>query len=110
MNLIMLVLFGLSAALQINDSDGLLWGFIYLCAGLFCGLWHRGILSRSVSRIACVSALCATVYWISMRPDSINMAGLMTWKMTDANSEILRESGGLGLVALWMGLLSAWTD
>ena len=110
LNLIMLVLFCLSAALQFNDSDGLLWGGIYLFAGLFCGLWHRGSLNRNVSRVACMGAFCATVYWVSMGPDSMNVAGAMTWKMTDSSSEILRESGGLGLIALWMGLLSAWTD
>ena len=106
----MLVLFGLSAALQINDADGLLWGLIYLGAGFLCGLWHRGMLSRRISGMAGICALLAALYWASMISGSTEMAGLFSWNMTDSTSEIVRESGGLGLVSLWMGLLSFWTD
>ena len=106
----MLVLFCFSAALQVNDVDGFLWASIYLSGSLFCGLWHRDNLSARASLFACVCAFVSAAYLASFVPDSVKISEVLDWGMAGSGSEILRESGGLCLIAIWMALLSWWTD
>ena len=110
-NGLMQFVFLASAVVQYNDPDPLLWVVVYLGAWLACCLWHMGRLGRKASAGVCLLAVLASVLvdW-SAPADAQFLMAMGDWQMSEAGSELLRESGGLAVIGLWMAVLCAWTD
>jgi hypothetical protein len=104
----MVLAFGFSVAVQLNDPDPLRWMAIYGAAVVLCGLE----LKRRVRAV--YPALLATValgWAASIAPRVIGKVRLgemfAEFEMKNAGVEESREMYGLLIVALWM-LAVAW--
>ena len=107
----MLMVFLLSAAVQVNDPDPLLWISLYLLAACITLLGMVGRLAWWVPVIVTV----VTMGWAASlaprvvgRVDFGDMFG--AWEMRDVGIEESREMYGLVIVAVWMVVLTlrAW--
>lgn len=106
-NLVLLVAFTLSAAVQYNDPDALVWVAIYLAAAAMCLLQYRHNGRRWLPPALLVIALA----WIAtLLPSIVGAVSLeeilASISMQTKAVEEAREIGGLSLVALWACVLT----
>ena len=107
LNRLVAVAFVLCILLQLNDPDPGLWMFTYSVPLLGCILWEKGSLGRIQSGVVSILALLAACFLVRSIPASASLAeALSGWQMGDGHAEVLRESGGLVLVAVWMAVLT----
>ena len=110
LNSIMMAAFVASAGVQYNDPDPIRWMAIYLAAFGLCVAWHRGRLPRWIYAGAAVSAVLGAIAVAMAVPEGADVwIAVGDWHMKESGSELIRESGGLGFVALWMAVLSWWS-
>lgn len=107
LNTIFLVIYVLSAAVQYNDPDALLWAIMYLAAAGMCiaQFWKRP--PRWLPR----TLLAISVAWIvALLPSIVGQVSLEeifeSISMKTKAVEEAREIGGLLLVGLWASVLS----
>lgn len=105
--MIFLILYVLSAAVQYNDSDALLWAIIYLASAGMCAAQFRRNPPRWLPRVL----LSISVVWIVfLLPSLIGKVSveeiLASVSMKTTAVEEAREIGGLILVGFWAGVLS----
>ena len=96
LHLIMAVLFGLSAAVQVNDPDPALWILIYVGAGLLC---LQAAARRQWLNLAWawgVGSLVTGVWMFQSQRPSFAM---------HVDNELFRELGGLMIICVWMGVV-----
>lgn len=98
------LLYGASAAVQLNDPDPLPWFFIYAVAGVLVMLPMRG---RGIWAAHLAVAGVALVWAASLVPDALALPalGLIVdeMKATTPSIEAARETLGLVLVAMGTG-------
>lgn len=107
LDLTMVLLFVLAAALQYNDPDPIPWVAIYLAAALVSLTAARG--RRIPRRLAATVAIFA-IGWaalIAFRGPALSEYGHMfdAWEMKSPAVEEAREASGLVIVAAWMTVL-----
>ncbi|MGH7710136.1 MAG: transmembrane 220 family protein [Gemmatimonadaceae bacterium] len=107
-DMLFLVLFALSLAVQVNDPDPLRWMAIYGCAAIACVLSLVGRLHRW---LPLVIALVAILWATTLLPHVLGSVPFLEmfagWEMKDLGVEESREMYGLFIVAGWM-LVLAW--
>ena len=106
LNLLFLIAFILSAAVQYNDPDALPWIIIYLAAAFMCIARLRNLQFRWLPALL----LTTSLIWIGMLlPSVIGQVSpaevVESITMQTRAVEEAREIGGLVLVALWAGIL-----
>ena len=110
-DVVMLVIFLLSAAVQVNDPDPVLWIGLYALAA---GATLLSVLGRSRWWIPALIT-CLTIAWAATIAPRVlgrvpfgEMFG--AWEMRDIGIEESRELYGLLIVAAWMLVLTvrAW--
>jgi len=103
--LVFSILFVLFAVLQYNDPDPEIWVPIYLFAAAACGMAYFGV-GRLWFYLAMTAVYLVAAYltW----PPQYEGFLLNEMGMKTINVELARESGGLALCAVAMGLL-AWS-
>ena len=97
------LVFLFSAYIQLNDPDPIAWVGMYLAAASVCALQVRGgwMYSHHYSGIVSITA-AAWAFSIGLQLDSIDLEAVFASFQMQSNSvELIREVGGLGLVALW---------
>jgi hypothetical protein len=105
-NVIFLLIYLLSAAVQYNDPDALLWASMYLAAAAMCGMQFR----RNPPRWLAPALVAISVIWIGLLlPSIIGQVSLeevfASISMQTRAVEEAREIGGLFLVGLWAAVL-----
>lgn len=106
-NILFLLVYLLSAAVQYNDPDALLWIAIYLAAAGMCIVQ----LSSRQARWLPPSLLVISLVWIGMLlPSIIGEVSLgeivESISMKTREVEEAREIGGLLLVVIWAAVLT----
>ena len=102
------LLFTYAVVVQFNDPDPLRWVLIYGAAACLCFLAVAGRLPwRPPLGYAAVAVVLGVDTWFRFRGDTDPMAGFPSWGIF--NQEVVREVGGLVLVAIWMTVLGVWT-
>ena len=105
-NAMMGALFLISAALQLNDPDPLLWIVTYVAAAAACFLPRR--LSKAWALPAGVGIICL-VWAVSMAPETLPILKIgdlaETMKAETPAIELGREMLGLVILAAWMTVL-----
>jgi transmembrane protein TMEM220 len=106
-NTIFLLIYLLSAAVQYNDPDALLWVLVYLAAALMCALQFRTTPPLWLSR----TLLVISVVWMgALLPSIVGQVSpqeiFESISMKTRAVEEAREIGGLFLVTLWAGVLT----
>ncbi|QXD24532.1 transmembrane 220 family protein [Opitutia bacterium ISCC 51] len=109
LNWILCFLFLLSAVLQYNDPDPLLWMIMWGAAGVACLLYGIGKLPKWLPILVGGVGL---VWGLALIPGIIRTAGDIRWNevfmqasMSNITVEWVREMGGVFIIALWMGVL-----
>ncbi|CAM9139047.1 unnamed protein product [Ascophyllum nodosum] len=103
-NVIAMLLFAASAAVQYNDDDGVLWAAIYATAGVFCVLaelsWRklRTYIFRPLLALFATSTLIGSFYVLIARLLLRKPEGGM-------DDEEVYEFWGLLLVTVWMSVV-----
>lgn len=102
--------FAFSAAVQINDPDPVLWIGLYAAAAAVSALFAR----RKVHWVVPCVLLLVSVGWAGVLIPEVLDASLSAdvvsdWKMRSVGVEVVREAGGLGIVALWALILTLVT-
>lgn len=101
-NGIMLLMFLLSAAVQINDPDPLTWIGIYCAAAAVCALEIR----RRLPAWAPVAIAVIAIAWAGSlyeRARDVPISSLFAaWEMQNLRIEETREMYGLTIVGVWM--------
>jgi hypothetical protein len=93
-------LFALSAALQLNDPDPVLWIAVYVAVAL---LWGMAAFGRFYRPFTVVLLLVLTVWMLTFVPDFVEWVqmGMPTivgsMKAEEPHIELVREFGGLFL-------------
>ena len=105
-NILFLCAFLLSAAVQYNDPDALLWILIYLAAAGMCLLQ---LLQRQPRWLPPLLLLICAAWAAILLP---NIVGQVSWEEISASLgmrtqavEEAREIGGLLIVAFWSSVL-----
>jgi len=95
------LLFALTAALQFNDPDPLLWSLLYAAVALASARVAAGRLpGMATFGLACVLA-AAFVFWAPALRD-VSGEALQSFGMSGAaREEEVREAAGLGLALAW---------
>ena len=107
LNLFMLGVFLLSAAVQINDPDPITWIAIYVASGVACFLALREKLNRLLPVIIGLLALSWSVYSFSQIAGQVTLADIFSsLRMKTLDVELAREGGGLLIVTGWMLVLT----
>lgn len=105
-NLLMVVLFLLSASVQLNDPDPMLWISAYVLAAAFSMAHAFGKLPASLTF---AFALVAFIWALALVPTFWGKASLAEvfgrLDMKTEAVEVAREFGGLIIVAAWMLVL-----
>ena len=106
-NTLFLIIYLLSATVQYNDPDGMLWATVYLCAAGMCIVKVRNRMQRWLPPVL----LAISLLWIGLLlPRIVGQASLTevftSISMQTEAAEEAREVGGLFLIALWAGVLS----
>lgn len=106
-NTFFLIIYVLSAAVQYNDPDGILWATVYLCAAGMCAAKIRNKMQRWLPPLL----LAISLFWIGfLMPSIVGQTSLTevfaSISMQTKAVEEAREIGGLFLIALWAGVLS----
>lgn len=107
-DVLFLLMFLMSVAVQYNDPDPLLWMAIYGAAAVACAL----SLARRLPRwLPIVIALVAILWSLRIAPRVLGTVPFLdmfaAWEMKDTGIEESREMYGLLLIATWM-LVLAW--
>ncbi len=107
----MILLFFLAAGLQYNDPDAGLWMMTYGIAGLACIVWRWNPVSYywylAIGSICLVWALSLLIFHV----DQLSWDGMFdSIQMKNQSVEIIREAGGLLVIALWMGILGTMNN
>ena len=110
-NGIMLLMFLLSAVVQLNDPDPLPWMAIYVAAAAMCGseIRRRGPVWAPVAVALIALVWAGSIYY---RASEVPIGSLFAeWEMRDARVEEAREMYGLTIVAVWMIIIASfrWT-
>lgn len=108
-NTLFLVAYILSAAVQYNDPDALIWIAIYLAAAGMCIAQFR----RSQPKWLPPLLLVISLVWIgTLLPHIVGQVSFAeiveSITMKTRAVEEAREIGGLLLVAIWAGVLVKW--
>jgi len=107
---LMLAVFLLSAAVQYNDPDPLLWIGIYAGAALLTWLFIREQLLWMLPASACILLLVWAGFQLQEVWGIVSIADLFeSIQMQDETVEIAREAGGLLIIAAWM-LYLGWSS
>jgi hypothetical protein len=98
------LLFLLSAAVQYNDPDGLIWGAWYAGAAATCFFAARRPKEAAmVAAILCLGSVAWAGSIVSSGLTPITLDALFgDMKMKTENTEKWRETGGLVIAATWM--------
>lgn len=108
-NLVMFALFVWSVLLQANDPDPAVWMAMYGAAALACVWWERRWGTRWLAGGVGLLALGWAGWTLATMHLGVPLAeALGDWQMHADGSEEARESGGLLIVAAWMGVLWRW--
>lgn len=106
-NVIMLLMFLFSAAVQFNDPDPLRWIGIYAAAAVVCGLEIR----RRPSSLAALAVAVIAFVWagsLYYRAHEVPIVSLFAqWEMRDVRIEQAREMYGLTIVGFWMLVIAS---
>jgi len=106
---VMTAAFLLSVAVQYNDPDALAWMAIYGAAAGGC-VWAALRPASYPWWFPAMVAAVALVWSSRLLPQVIGRVRLpelfASWEMKNARVEVARESGGLLIVAGWMGLIA----
>ena len=103
----MTVVFLLSAAVQYNDPDGILWILVYGVAAAVCVGFAMG---RAKAWHASVVAIGALIWAVTLIPgfwgqvSASDLFGSMSMKTMAV--ERAREFGGLLIIAVWCSLIA----
>jgi len=109
-DILFLLMFLMSVAVQYNDPDPYVWMAIYSAAAVACFLSLRGRLPRGLPMvIALVAILWATTILPRVLGKVPFFDMLAEWEMKDIGIEESREMYGLFIVAGWM-LVLAWRN
>lgn len=102
------LLFVLGAAVQYNDPDGALWGLWYGAAAATCFAAKRWPKEAGIcGAILCLGSVAWTLAIVSGGMSSITLAELFSdLRMKTEGTERWREVGGLGILAVWMGIVA----
>lgn len=109
-NLVMLVVYLMSVAVQYNDPDPLIWTLIYGLAAFSCYLAHTNRLKWWMSaQIAGISLIWGAI----LTPKFFGKVGFFdlfeSFTMKTIMVEYAREMGGLMIIAAWMIVLTIRT-
>ncbi len=107
-NILMLLLFVFSVAVQYNDPDPVRWMSIYGLAAVACGFTLAGHtlpwwLTVPVGAVALLWAATIAPRVLGKVPFREMFSA---WEMKNIGIEELREMYGLVIVALWMAVLT----
>lgn len=104
-NYLFIGVFVLCAAVQYNDPDPIQWMAVYLAACLLCILFAIGrFSSKAAWALIGVSLVWAAfqVYWAVTTPGEITLHAVFgSAAMMNERVELVRETGGLLIVAGW---------
>lgn len=95
--LLMFLLFLICIALQYNDPDPLVWIPIYAVPAFFSLMYFFGKRYLWMTLLAFVVYIICAIYWC---PPIASVKGNIF------DNEEVRESGGLLISGIWMGILS----
>jgi hypothetical protein len=105
----MAALFMFGVIVQYNDPDPLIWMLIYLAPALLCiGSAVQGDVSRWATLGVGVVALLWGLVWSKGTSFNEYFHMFDYWEMKSAAAEEARETGGLLIIAAWMGVLSGY--
>lgn len=108
-NVVMLLMFAFSVAVQFNDPDPLAWMAIYVAAAVACGMEIR----RRTPFAAAAAIAAIALAWgglIALRAHDVSIPSLFaSWEMQDVRVEEAREMYGLAIVAVWMTAIAVAT-
>jgi uncharacterized membrane protein len=107
LNIIMILAFLFSVAVQYNDPDPIQWILIYGAAAAACILEQRGKLNWKFSAIVAAAALLWAIFilpGVLSRPFPKTMVD--QFHMTVVADEEARELGGLLIILTWMIVLT----
>ena len=105
-NAVFVLVYLLSAAVQINDPDALAWIALYLSAAIVTGL---SLFHQTPRMAAQTLGLIATIWTLLLIPEFYGQVSThelyesLTMKTQEV--EVAREAGGAILVAGWMAVL-----
>ena len=106
-NIIFLVIYLLSAAVQYNDPDSLIWATMYLAAATMCVMQFSQRPSRWPPRVVLVVSM---IWALALLPGIVGQVPIedifAPLSMKTKAVEEAREIGGLFLVGLWAAVLS----
>ena len=108
-NRVFLIIYVLSAAVQYNDPDALLWASMYLVAAAMCIVQIR----KKQPRWLPPALLVISLAWIALLlPSIVTQVSpeevFASIRMKTKAVEEAREIGGLFLVAFWSGVLTCY--
>lgn len=106
-NYFMILVFLLAAGFQYNDVDATLWMLTYGAATLACITWRWNPLSYywylALGSVCLVWAVSLLIF----HADQLSWNGMFdSIQMKNNSVEIIREVGGLIIIAVWMGILA----
>lgn len=108
-NWIFCFLFLLSAVLQFNDPDPVIWMIMWSAAGISCLLFGLGklpkVLPIAVGGVSLIWALVLLPRIIGTYGDILWDEVFMQVSMSNITVEWVREIGGLVIIAVWMAVL-----
>lgn len=106
-NVVMVVVFLLSVAVQYNDPDGIWWMALYgAAAGLSVAFVFGRLRWHFAAGLAVISAVWALMLYPEFAGRVTPQELVDTFTMKTAVVEYAREAGGLGIVCAWMAVLA----
>lgn len=110
LNALMAIAFVASAVVQYNDPDPIPWVVTYLLSAALCVGWARDRVSLVWFVVSALTSLLTALFVVSAAPPGTPVwSAVGDWQMNTAGSEVVREAGGLLLVATWMAVLAGWS-
>lgn len=108
LNLFMCGAFGLSAILQYNDPDPIIWIITYGTATFFAISYQRGmnIDWKLFGIFAGITFMWGVLLFFNLSREIAFLNLFEEFTMKDPTVEIGRESGGLFLISLWTAILT----
>ncbi len=109
LNWILFLIFLLSAALQFNDPDAIIWMLMWGAAAAACLLFGIG---KGLRAFPLFVGIIALIWAAILVPSVVETTGDIRWSevfvlvsMSNITVEWVREIGGLLIIAVWMGVL-----
>ena len=107
-NAVMLLAFGFSVAVQVNDPDPWMWIAIYGAAALVCAFELRRRVHPAIPALVSIAALA---WAVTIAPRVIGHVPFVEmfaeFEMRNVGVEESREMYGLLIVAVWMATVAA---